>query len=157
MSTGTHRGGAVSGGVADRVVSGLIGAVGVYVIVESTGFDLHTVAGPWLVPMIVGILLAVLGVWGVLRPEHGGNTWMRLRAVPLAIAAAVLCAYVLMMPILGFLITTIAMSLALGVSGPTQRRMQILVCVAGTIAAVGLYLLFVDVFNVPLPDPVWTY
>jgi len=61
--------------VADRVVSGIIGALGVYVLAESTTFDLSVVAGPWLVPMIVGILLIVLGAWGVVRPERGTNTW----------------------------------------------------------------------------------
>jgi hypothetical protein len=33
--------------------------------------------------------------------------------------------------------------------------MRVLVIVAGTIATIGLYFLFVNVFNVPLPEPVW--
>jgi hypothetical protein len=33
--------------------------------------------------------------------------------------------------------------------------MRILVVVAGTLATIGLYFLFVNVFNVPLPGPVW--
>jgi hypothetical protein len=34
--------------------------------------------------------------------------------------------------------------------------MRLGVCAAGTVASVGLYLLFVHVFNVPLPGPVWS-
>jgi Tripartite tricarboxylate transporter TctB family len=141
--------------VADRAVSAVIGALGVYVIVESTTFDLGTLAGPWLVPMIVGIVLLVLGAWGVVRPERGNHTWFRIRRVPLLVTAVALCAYVFLMPILGFLAATVALSVALSLPGELETRMRILVCVAGTVTTVGLYLLFVNVFNVPLPGPVW--
>jgi hypothetical protein len=145
----------LGGGIADRVVSGVIAALGVYVIDQSLGFDLHTPAGPWLVPLIVGVLLTVLGAWGVVRPERGANTWFHLRKLPMALVAVILAAYVFVMPIVGFLAATIAMSIALSLPGPLQPRMRILVCVSGTAVAVGMYVLFVHVFNVPLPDPVW--
>jgi hypothetical protein len=142
--------------VADRVVSGIIGALGVYVLAESTTFDLGTVAGPWLVPMIVGILLIVLGAWGVVRPERGNNAWVRLRRLPVAITAVILCAYLFLMPVLGFVIASVLMCIGLSLPGPLQPKMRLGVCVAGTVASVGLYLLFVHVFNVPLPGPVWS-
>jgi tripartite tricarboxylate transporter TctB family protein len=150
----TSGGGAI-GMLADRAVSAVIGALGVYVIIESTTFDLGTVAGPWLVPMIVGIVLVVLGAWGVVRPERSSHTWFRIRPVQLVVTAGALAAYVFLMPVVGFLAATIALSIVLSLPGELQTRMRILVCVAGTVATVGLYLLFVNVFNVPLPGPVW--
>jgi hypothetical protein len=59
------------------------------------------------------------------------------------------------MPIVGFVAATIGLSVVLSLPGELEMRMRILVCVAGTVATVGLYLLFVNVFNVPLPGPVW--
>jgi tripartite tricarboxylate transporter TctB family protein len=145
----------LGGGIADRVVSCVVAALGLFVIDQSLGFDLHTPAGPWLVPLIVGILLTVLGAWGVVRPERGASTWFHLRKVPMALTALILAAYVFVMPIVGFLAATIATSIALSLPGPLQPRMRIAVCLSGTAVAVGMYLLFVHVFNVPLPDPVW--
>jgi hypothetical protein len=141
--------------LADRAVSGVIGALGVYVIVESTTFDLSTPAGPWLIPMVVGIVLAVLGAWGVVRPERSNHTWFRVAWKPLLAIAIALCAYVYLMPIVGFLAATIGLSVVLSLPGDLDRRMRVLVIVAGTIATIGLYFLFVNVFNVPLPEPVW--
>jgi hypothetical protein len=150
-----HHSGDVAGVMADRVVSGVITALGVYVIIQSLGFDIRTVAGPWLVPLIAGILLTVLGAWGVVRPERGANAWLRLRKLPMAITAAVLLAYVLVMPVVGFLAATIALSAALSLPGPLQPRMRILVCISGAAVAIVMYVLFVHVFNVPLPEPAW--
>jgi uncharacterized membrane protein len=141
--------------LADRAVSGLIGALGVYVIVESTTFDLSTPAGPWLIPMVVGVVLAVLGAWGVVRPEPSTHTWFRIRWMQLVATAVALCAYVYVMPIVGFVAATIGLSVVLSLPGDLERRMRILVIVAGSVATVGLYFLFVNVFNVPLPGPVW--
>jgi hypothetical protein len=155
VSESRSSGGAATGLLADRAVSGLIGALGVYVIVESTTFDFSTPAGPWLVPMIVGIVLAVLGAWGVVHPERTSHTWFRVGWKPLVAIAIALCAYVYLMPIVGFLAATVGLSLALSLPGQLERRMRILVFVAGTLAAIGLYFLFVNVFNVPLPGPVW--
>ena len=70
--------------------------------------------------------------------------------------AVALVAYVYLLSILGFVISTIALSLVLSLPGALPMRMRIFVCVAGTVATVGLYLLFVNVFNVPLPSPVWS-
>jgi tripartite tricarboxylate transporter TctB family protein len=148
-------GGGTTGLLADRAVSGVIGALGVYVIVESTTFDLSTPAGPWLIPMVVGIVLAVLGAWGVVRPERSSHTWFRVAWKPLVAIAIALCAYVYLMPIVGFLAATIGLSIVLSLPGDLDRRMRVLVIVAGTIATIGLYFLFVNVFNVPLPEPVW--
>jgi hypothetical protein len=148
-------GGGTTGLLADRAVSGLIGALGVYVIVESTTFDLSTPAGPWLIPMVVGIVLAVLGAWGVVRPERSSHTWFRVAWKPLLAIAIALCAYVYLMPIIGFLAATIGLSVVLSLPGDLDRRMRILVIVAGTLATIALYFLFVNVFNVPLPAPVW--
>jgi Zn-dependent protease len=148
-------GGGTTGLLADRAVSGLIGALGVYVIVESTTFDLSTPAGPWLIPMVVGIVLAVLGAWGVVRPEKSTHTWFRIRWVHLVATAVALCAYVYLMPIVGFVAATIGLSVVLSLPGDLEMRMRILVVVAGTLATIGLFFLFVNVFNVPLPGPVW--
>jgi uncharacterized membrane protein len=148
-------GGGTTGLLADRAVSGVIAALGVYVIVESTTFDLSTPAGPWLIPMVVGIVLALLGAWGVVRPERSSHTWFRIAWKPLLAIAIALCAYVYLMPIVGFLAATILLSVVLSLPGDLDRRMRILVIVAGTIATIGLYFLFVNVFNVPLPEPVW--
>ncbi|MGD1035203.1 MAG: tripartite tricarboxylate transporter TctB family protein [Candidatus Dormibacteria bacterium] len=141
--------------VADRAVSFLIAALGVYVIVESTTFDLGTAAGPWLVPMLAGSLLLVLGAWGVVRPERGANTWVRLRPLPVAFTGALLCAYVVAMPVLGFVLASILLCVGLSLPGPLRPRMRVAVGIAGAVTSVGLYLLFAHVFNVPLPGPVW--
>jgi len=73
-----------------------------------------------------------------------------------AITAVILCAYLYLMPILGFVIASVLMCIGLSLPGPLQPRMRLGVCAAGTVASVGLYLLFVHVFNVPLPGPVWS-
>lgn len=142
--------------LADRMVAGAVGALGVCVIAEATTFDMRAVAGPWLVPLLVGILLLGLGAWGAVKPERGRAAWVPLGRVPLAITAGVLCAYLFLVPVVGFLAATIVMCVGLSMPGPLSARMRITASLSGIVAAVGLYLLFVHVFNVPLPGPVWT-
>jgi Tripartite tricarboxylate transporter TctB family len=137
-------------------VSAAVAVLGVWVLEQSTTFDLGTPAGPWLMPALAGALLVVLGVVGAVSPERRiAEPWTLAVLVRLGLVAATLIAFLVTLSTEGFLLAAILLSFAFAAIARGTLRLRSAVVLTGLATAVVLYCLFAFVFKVPLPGPVW--
>lgn len=105
--------------------------------------------GPRAAPFLLAALLAVLGGWILLRPAPDARDAIEHPPSPRsARAVAALLGYALLLPWLGFVLSTALLSGALArlAAGPALRAAAL-----GTAFAGALYYLFVFALDVPLP------
>lgn len=138
---------------ADRLVSGLFACLGVATIVDSTTFQLSIPAGPWLVPMLCGVFLVVLGLIGTLQGGRYIPRGAPLALRRLAFLGALLIAYLMMLSLVGFVIASIGFSLGAAFIVDTSLRMRAYTFIIGTAATMGLFALFQLAFGIALPSP----
>lgn len=104
--------------------------------------------GPRAFPLLLAALLAIGGLWLVVRPSADGSPWRGLPWAGLASIVAAVFGYALLFQLLGFALATAAMAVPVGVAfGGTWKR-----CAAQGLA-LGLlaFALFDKVLDVVLP------
>jgi putative tricarboxylic transport membrane protein len=137
--------------MTDRIAGAALIVLGAVVAWVSRGFVVGFPAdpvGPRAFPILAAAILALGGVWLLVRPG-GDPQWPdRADGLRLVGAAAVLLVYPLVLPFLGFVVTTwgVVTGLSLLFGGPPLKSAGAAFLFAG-----GLYLLFVHVLGVPLP------
>lgn len=137
-----------------RIASGVVAALGAWVLQQSSTFDLQTPAGPWLLPGLAGALLLILGVAGVVLPERGtAEPWAPALLLRLGLVMVTLVAFLALLSIAGFLVASIFLSLAFAAIARVTLRLRGAVLLTGVVTAAVLFILFAYVFKVPLPGP----
>ena len=107
-------------------MSAAVAVLGVWVLEQSTTFDLGTPAGPWLMPALAGALLVVLGVVGAVSPERRiAEPWTLAVLVRLGLVAAMLIAFVVILSTEGFLLAAILLSFAFGAIARGTLRLSV--------------------------------
>jgi hypothetical protein len=146
-----------------RISTDVLGAVALFaiagVLLSQTGDDLRD----WVLPRTLNYLLiavgAILLVRGLLRPRATVPAVPRLsrsgRDAVLFVAVAV--GYVVVMPIVGFWLTSAVVIFVLSLMLAESRNMRtVLVSLAAAVAiCIVFYVLMLHVFYVPLPEGVW--
>lgn len=125
----------------------LAGAVALATRAFVVGFPADPV-GPRAFPLLAAGILALGGLRLLLKPDPDPDWPTPREAGRLALAAAALLAYPLILPVLGFVATTgvVITALSLLFGGPPLRSAGAAFLFAGS-----LYLLFVHALGVPLP------
>ncbi len=135
----------------DRVLGVALLLLGAVVAWESrkfvVGFPADPV-GPRALPLFAAALLAVVGLRVLFRPERDPRWPDGASRIRLGLATGALFAYPVLLPVIGFIVTTGTVVLCLSVlfGGPVLRS-----SLAAFLFAGGLHLLFVHALGVPLP------
>jgi putative tricarboxylic transport membrane protein len=135
----------------DRVPGAVLIAVGLAVGLEATGFDvafLTDPVGPTALPLLAAAALVMAGVHSVRRPDAeirwpAGGALTRMAA-----GSAVLLVYGIVLPWIGFLISTTVVVAALSRLFGAALVGSVSAAVALTL---GLWVVFVRVLSLPLP------
>ena len=137
--------------MTDRIAGAVLILLGAVVAWVSRGFVVGFPAdpvGPRAFPILAAAILALGGAWLLLRPGRDPEWPDRTDGLRLVGAAGVLLIYPLVLPFLGFVLTTggVVTGLSLLFGGPPLKSAGAAFLFAG-----GLYLLFVHLLGVPLP------
>jgi len=134
-----------------RVPGGVLIAVGLAVALEATGFEvafLTDPVGPKALPLLAAAALVLAGAHHARRPDAearwpAGGTLVRMGAGSVA-----LLVYGIVLPWLGFLISTTAVVAALShlFGAPPKRSVS-----AALALTLGLWVVFVRLLALPLP------
>jgi putative tricarboxylic transport membrane protein len=126
-------------------------AVGLAIGLVATGFDvafLTDPVGPKALPWVAAAALVLAGVHHARRPDRETRWPARSRLVRMGAGGAVLLVYGIMLPWIGFLLSTTLVVAALShLFGAAPRRSV----PAALALTVGLWVVFVRVLALPLP------
>jgi putative tricarboxylic transport membrane protein len=110
--------------------------------------------GPRAFPLILGIILAVLGIALALQPSDVGRVPPN-RTIAIALGTvALLIAYAFLLDKAGFIVSTPVMMVA-ATAGILGMRRWILIGSLAVGFTVGCWMVFVSVLGVPLPGGTW--
>jgi len=134
-----------------RLPGALLVALGVAAGLEATTFDvafLTDPVGPKALPLVVAVALVLTGIHEIARPDPPPSWPGRHALARLGLACAAFLAYALVLPSLGFMVSTTFVVTALArLFGARLRH----AAPAATGLALGLWLLFVWLLALPLP------
>lgn len=146
----------------DFIAGIVVFAIGAYALFESVRMPFFGDSGIWgapgLTPGILGALLMMLSVLLIVRAR--GFSWSALRLGVDAearrgiLAFAIIVAYVIALPIVGYAVATFVMLFVFQALFASQRDWRFIVVWALGLSVVltgALYLLFAKVFQIPLP------
>lgn len=95
--------------MSDRVFGGIGLALAVFFVWQATRIQLSFISdpvGPRTFPIIVGVILGLASLVILVRPDAAPDWPRATRLLEIAVAAAVMVAYALLLPELGFIIAT---------------------------------------------------
>ncbi len=104
--------------------------------------------GPRAFPLLLASGLGLCGLWLVLRPTAGTETFRGVPWKPTALCAVAVLGYALLFQWLGFTLATALMSLPMGVAFGGSWKQAL---AGGASLGLALYLLFDRVLDVVLP------
>jgi putative tricarboxylic transport membrane protein len=128
--------------MSDRIFGGLGLALAVFFIWGATRIELSFISdpvGPRTFPIIIGVILGLSSLAVLLRPDPEPSWPGLARLAEIAIAAGVLVAYALLLPVLGFVIAT-----ALAAAFLTWRlgTRPLWAAASGGLTSLGIYAVF---------------
>ena len=141
----------------DRIPGLVLVVLGLAAGLEATTFDvafLSDPVGPKALPYLVSVALVLSGIHQARRPEPGIRWPERAALVRMALATSAFLGYAVLLPWLGFLLSTTLVVAALShlFFAPPRRSVP-----AAAGLAFVLWLLFVWVLGLPLPvGRLWT-
>ncbi len=118
-----------------------------------TGFIVDPL-GPSAFPIIIGVVLALGGLYAIVRPDAAPDWPAPGRLLEIVFAVAVMIAYALVLPSLGFVLSTAVAASLLGWrlgSGPVSAAL------AGVAIAVGIYVIFHLILGLSLARGPWGF
>lgn len=130
-------------------------AIGIAVSIVSLDYRIGTPArmGPGLVPLALGIILSVSGLFAVLLGLRSVETAPPLRPRPMIAITAALLAFAFAIERLGFMPASVLLIFISGLSENPPKWAALLV-LSGVLAPAA-YLLFVVLLGIPAPAFTW--
>lgn len=128
--------------MSDRIFGGIGLALAAFFIWGATQIELSFISdpvGPRTFPIIIASLLGLASLVIVLRPDAEPDWPKAARLLEIAGAVAVMVAYALLLPRLGFLIATAAAS---GILTWRLGTRPVQAVVAGVLTSLGIYTVF---------------
>lgn len=133
----------ILGGACVVVAAGMAWAASDYV----TSFSYEPV-GPRAFPLLLAALIAICGIWLLIKPELKENTFRNVPLKPLAACVIAILLYAWFYQFLGFTIATALMSVPVGMAfGGSWLKSLI----GGVVMGVVFFYLFDRVLDVVLP------
>lgn len=128
--------------MSDRVFGGVGVVLACFFVWQATTIELSFISdpiGPRTFPILIGIILGVSSLIVLIRPDAAPQWPSFERLFELGMAAAVMLAYAMLLPVLGFLIAT-----ALAAAFLTWRlgTRPVASVVTGVATAGGIYVVF---------------
>ena len=121
----------------------------VYCLWQHEQMDLGWALSPYLMPLMLGIGFVLLGLWGMLSPNPQGEKSAPQLSRRMILVLAMVVIYVILLPVLGFVLATglalLALTRYLG-----EKRLWVNLTLSFGVS-VGLYLLFARLLHVLLP------
>ena len=127
---------------SDRIFGGIGVLLAVFFIWQATRIELSFISdpvGPRTFPIIIGIILGVSSLVVLLRPDTEPDWPAARRLLDLAVSVAVLIAYAMLLPDLGFVIATALAAAYLAWRLGTHPLWSV---VAGVLISAGIYVIF---------------
>jgi putative tricarboxylic transport membrane protein len=142
--------------LADRAAAVLLLALAVFVYIYSSGLpapiqDLDPGVGYF--PRMLAVLIGVLALVPLLRPAEWEGFPRGIVAVRVIGTVGLLCVYALLVDELGFVLTTLVFVLAELLLLGARRPLALVLMPLGV--SLGLFYLFREVLDVPLPVAGW--
>ncbi len=128
--------------MSDRIFGGLGLLLAVFFIWQATLIEesfISDVVGPKMFPIIIGVVLGLASLYFVLRPDPEPRWPGAARLFEIAMAVAVMVAYAMLLPELGFLIATAIASAYMTWRLGTKPLQSLVV---GVLISGGIYLVF---------------
>ncbi len=143
--------------MSDRILGGACLLLAAFFIWQATQIQLGFIVdplGPRSFPIIIGIVLAVAGLYPLVRPDEAPEWPAAGGLLEIVFAIAVLLAYAMLLPELGFVAST-----ALAASFLSWRlgSRPLTAVAAGLAIAVGLYVIFQLVLGLSLARGPWGF
>lgn len=143
--------------MSDRILGGVGLALAAFFIFQATQIQLSFISdplGPKAFPIVIGGVLGLTSLVFMLRPDPAPD-WPAIgRVFEIAVAVAVLVAYALALPEIGFVVATAFAAAFLTWRLGTAPLMSV---VAGTIISVGIYVVFHLVLGLSLAPGPWGF
>lgn len=118
-----------------------------------TGFIVDPL-GPGAFPIIIGVVLALGGLYAIVRPDAAPDWPPPGRLLEIAFAVAVMLAYALFLPEFGFVLST---AVAASLLGWRLGSRPLAAAAAGIVIAVGIYVIFHLVLGLSLARGPWGF
>lgn len=128
--------------MSDRVFGGVGIALALFFIWQATRIEVSFLSdpvGPQVFPIIIGAVLAISGAVIALKPDPAPNWPGLARLAEIAMAVASMVAYALLLPTLGFVISTALASAYLTWRLGTRPVWAV---VSGVATSAGIYIVF---------------
>jgi putative tricarboxylic transport membrane protein len=143
--------------MSDRVFGGACLLLAAFFIWQATQIKLGFIVdplGPRAFPMIIGAVLAVAGLYPILKPDPQPD-WPNLGGLlEIVFAAAVLIAYAMLLPRLGFTLST---AIAAGLLTWRLGGRPLTSVASGVVISVGIYAVFHLVLGLSLARGPWGF
>jgi putative tricarboxylic transport membrane protein len=110
--------------------------------------------GPRAFPRLLAGLMAVAGIWLVIKPSIVGNPFAKGAVKLIAASAVTVFVYALLFQILGFTLATALMAVPVGMAFGGSWKQSLL---GGIGLGLGLFLLFDKLLDVVLPTGVLSF
>jgi putative tricarboxylic transport membrane protein len=110
--------------------------------------------GPRAFPRLLAGLMAVAGVWLVIKPSIVGNPFSKGAVKLIAASVVTVFVYALLFQILGFTLATALMAVPVGMAFGGSWKQSLL---GGIGLGLGLYLLFDKLLDVVLPTGILSF
>ena len=104
---------------------------------------------PWINTIMLGVLSVALLIQAVLRPNDEGVMGAQQASVPVITALGLILLYVVAMPFLGFVLSSVPFFALFMVLHNERRKLWLLIGAVGI--PIFLFNLFKHLFGVPLP------
>ena len=140
--------------MSDRVFGGLGLLLSIFYLWQATVIEesfFSDVVGPKVFPYIIGVLLGLSSLYILARPGIAPDWPDAARLFEIAMAVAVMVAYALLLPRLGFLISTALASAYLGWRLGTPPLYAV---ISGVLTSIGIYVIFKLVLGLSLASGV---
>ncbi|MCB1497342.1 MAG: tripartite tricarboxylate transporter TctB family protein [Bauldia sp.] len=118
-----------------------------------TGFIVDPL-GPSAFPIIVGVVLGVGGIYPIVRPDPAPDWPAPARLLEIVFAVAVMIAYAMVLPRIGFVVAT---AVAAGLLGWRLGSGPVAAAVGGVAIAVGIYVVFHLILGLSLARGPWGF
>jgi putative tricarboxylic transport membrane protein len=143
--------------MSDRLLGVVCLALAAFLIWQATliesGFIVDPM-GPKAFPIIIGCVLGLAGLYPLLRPDPS-PAWPNAPGfLEIAIAVAVMVAYALLLPEIGFVLST---AIAASILGWRLGSGLFQAVIAGIVISVGIYLIFHLVLGLSLARGPWGF
>jgi len=143
--------------MSDRILGGACIALAAFYIFFALQIQVGFMSdpmGPKAFPILIGVVLALAGIYPIVRPDPEPDWPPFSRVLEIVFATAVMIAYAYALPTVGFVIST---TVASGLLSWRLGAPPLKAAIAGVVIAVGIFVVFRIVLKLSLAIGPWGF